>query len=146
MKQICFVVLSINVLVLLVGQPDAHSQMSQQRDTNTTSLLDPEKVATHLQLNASQVLHVFAFIGQIQEVIRQDEEKIAEMRARFRSDDKPGLFEKLKLRGQRSNRIDQIESLVDNIKDELTQEQLERFSDIVMPELPKLSPKSFESD
>ena len=81
MKQICFVVLSINVLVLLVGQPDAHSQMSQQRDTNTTSLLDPEKVATHLQLNASQMLHVFAFIGQIQEVIRQDEEKIAEMRA-----------------------------------------------------------------
>jgi len=54
--------------------------MSQQGDTDTTSLPDPEKVATHLQLNASQVLHVSAVIRQIQEVIRQDEEKIAEMR------------------------------------------------------------------
>jgi hypothetical protein len=68
------------------------------------------------------------------------------MRARFRSGDKPGLFEKLKLRGRRNDRIDQIEALVDKIKHALTPEQLERFSDFDVPVLPKLSPKSFESE
>ena len=144
MKQI--VVFGISALLLLVGQLEAQTVTTDLSDSHKVSLLDPEKVAAHLQLNASQVLHVSAFIGQIQEVIKQDEEKIAEMRARFRSGDKPGLFEKLKLRGQRYDRIDQMESFVDDIKDELTPEQLERFSDIVVPELPKLSPKSFDND
>ena len=144
MKQI--VVFGMSALLLLVGQLEAQTVTTHLSDSNKVSLLDAEKAAAHLQLNASQVSKVSAFIGQIKDIIKQDEEKIAEMRARFRSGDKPGLFEKLKLRGQRNDRIDQIESLIDDIKDELTQEQLERFSDIVVPELPKLSPKSFESD
>jgi len=96
--------------------------MSQQPDTTTISLLDPEKVITRLTLNASQLPRVSLCIGQIQDVTKRDEEKVAEIRAPFRSGDQPGLFEKLRLRGQRNDRNSQIESLVANIKDELTPE------------------------
>jgi hypothetical protein len=146
MRQTYFVLLSAGALLLLVDQLEVHAQEVQQPDSTKILLLDAERVAAHLQLNASQVSTVSAFIEQIRDVIKQDEKKIAEMRAHLCSGDKPGLFEKLKLRGQRNERVDHIESLVDNIKEELTPEQREQFSDIVVPELPKLSPKSIESE
>jgi hypothetical protein len=65
MKQRLLVVLGIIALVHLVGHPGAHAQMNQQPDTTKIFLLDVPKVATHLQLNASQVTEVSAFIGQI---------------------------------------------------------------------------------
>lgn len=138
--------IGIVALIVLLGAREARAQPVQQPDTTATSLLDAERVAVYLHLDSSQTERVSALISQILEIMAHDAETIAAMRARFRSGDKPGLFEKLKMRGQRNDRIERIETLVTNIKDVLTPEQRARSSVLVVPVLPQLSPKSFESD
>lgn len=146
MKQLHLFFAGICLLAFLATPLNAQSAADQPVPSSTISLLDVDKVAAHLLLDSLQLSTVTTIINDIRAVIQEDEQKITEMRARFRSGDTPGLFEKLKLRGQRNDRIDRIESLVDKIKDELTPEQRERFDDFEVPQLPKLSPDSFKSD
>ena len=139
-------IISTTILVAFFLFGNIINAQNKDQTSDKIALLDFDKVKVHLSLKKEQGKKIEPMIAEIKKIIKEDEEKIAEMRARFRSGDKPGLFEKLKMRGQRNDRIDQIESLVDNIKDELTSEQIKIFSDIDVPKLPELSPKSFENN
>lgn len=140
------IIISTTILAALFLFGNIINAQNKDHTGDKITLMDFDKVKVHLSLKKEQEQKIAPMIAEIKKIIKEDEVKIEEMRARFRSEDKPGLFEKLKMRGQRNDRTDQIESLIDNIKDELTPEQIKRFSDIDMPELPKLSSKSFESN
>lgn len=102
------------------------------------SLLETEKVNYYLTLNSQQSEIINPIIDQIKTILEDDKKIISEIKERVKNDDEPGFFEKIGVKRGHDKRASQIEDLIDEIEDQLTDQQKTKFNDIEKPELKEL--------
>lgn len=105
------------------------------------SLLDTEKVKDYLELNQEQIKTVVPMIEQIKSVIEEDKKIIAEIKERVKNGDEPGFFEKIGVKRGHDKRASQIEDLINEIENQLSDKQKNKFKSIDKPELKPLEKK-----
>lgn len=110
------------------------------------SLLDFDKASGYLQLNSKQVKIISPMVVQIKTILQEDSLVISRMKARFKSGDEPGFFEKIKVKMQHDQRIDKLNNLLHRIENELNETQREKFNEIDKPVLKKLSKKEITGE
>ncbi|MBX3006991.1 MAG: hypothetical protein KF816_03085 [Melioribacteraceae bacterium] len=115
------------ILVLIIGNESA-AQVQ-------VSLLEKDKVQEFLMLNADQYKTINAKVVQIEKILEEDKETIATLKARFKSGDEPGFFEKIKVKRGRDNRVDKIEDLLEEIENKLNSQQKIKYKNIKKPKL-----------
>jgi hypothetical protein len=75
-------------------------------------------------------------IDSIKTILKAEQARREEMRAKFQSSgERPSQDEMMKMRENRQKNIDIIKGLIENIKKELTKEQLEKFKNVELPNL-----------
>jgi hypothetical protein len=108
---------------------------------NKISLLDTERVKDYLELSKEQIKTITPNVEQIKSIIEEDKKIITELKKRVKSGDEPGFFEKIKVKRGRDKRASQIEDLINDIEDQLTDKQKVKYKDIVKPKLKSLEKK-----
>lgn len=105
------------------------------------SLLEMDKVKEHLTLNADQYKTINAKVVQIKEILEEDKKIIAALKARFKSGDEPGFFEKIKVKRARDGRVSKLNDLLEDIEKQLNSGQKNKFQNIAKPGLKALNKK-----
>jgi hypothetical protein len=129
--------MKVKILVIILGLIFVSKINAQDQ----VSLLEMDKVKEYLTLNADQYKTINAKVVQIKEILEEDKETIAALKARFKSGDEPGFFEKIKVKRARDNRVDKINDLLDDIKKQLNSGQKNNFKNIAKPGLKALNKK-----
>jgi hypothetical protein len=127
----------IKFLVIMLGLIIVSKITAQDQ----VSLLEIDKVKEYLMLNADQYKTINAKVVQIKEILEEDKKTIAALKARFKSGDEPGFFEKIRVKNGRDRRINKINDLLEDIENQLNDEQKEKYKSIKKPELKTLSKK-----
>ncbi len=108
--------------------------LKAQTDEPEISLLDFEEVTTHLLLNETQVEEIIPLIEEIRKLVEENEEmrmKMQEFRDRGERPDRDFM---MKMREEREARSQKVESLIEEIKENLTEDQIKKFDDIELPD------------
>ncbi|MFA7421756.1 MAG: hypothetical protein WCZ90_18885 [Melioribacteraceae bacterium] len=129
--------MKIKFLVIILGLIFISTITAQDQ----ISLLEMDKVQEYLMLNANQHKTINVKVEQIEKILEQDKETIATLKARFKSGDEPGFFEKIKVKRGRDNRVDKIEDLLEEIEDQLNDQQKIKYKNIGKPLLKSLNKK-----
>ncbi|MDP2303157.1 MAG: hypothetical protein Q8N03_12125 [Ignavibacteria bacterium] len=129
--------MKVKILVIMLGLIFVSKINAQDQ----VSLLEMDKVKEYLTLNADQYKTINAKVVQIKEILEEDKETIAALKARFKSGDEPGFFEKIKVKRARDNRVDKINDLLDDIEKQLNSGQKNKFKNIAKPGLKALNKK-----
>lgn len=129
--------MKIKFLVIILGLIIVSKITAQDQ----VSLLEIDKVKEYLMLNADQYKTINAKVVQIKEILEEDKKTIADLKARFKSGDEPGFFEKIRVKNGRDRRINKINDLLEDIENQLNDEQKEKYKSIKEPELKTLSKK-----
>ena len=129
--------MKIKFLVIILGLIFVSTITAQDQ----VSLLEMDKVKEYLALNVDQYKTINAKVVQIEKILEQDKETITTLKARFKSGDEPGFFEKIKVKRGRDNRVDQIECLLKEIEDQLNDQQKIKYKNIGKPVLKSLNKK-----
>jgi len=108
---------------------------------NNIPLLEIDTVREHLALSEGQYKTVNKIVEQIKRILEQDHKIIADLKARFKSGDEPGFFEKIKVKQARDGRVDRIDKLFESINNHLNDKQKIRFKEVEKPVLRSLSKK-----
>ncbi|MBZ0199723.1 MAG: hypothetical protein K8H86_07645 [Ignavibacteriaceae bacterium] len=106
---------------------------------NKVSLTNLEKTKEYLSLSEKQYELVKQNVKKINAILEEDKKIIAELKKRVENDDEPGFFEKISVKRGRDGRASDIEDLLEEIEDKLTDEQKVKFEKIEKPELKGLS-------
>lgn len=129
--------MKIKLLVIILGLIIVSKITAQDQ----VSILELDKVKEYLMLNADQYKVINAKVVQIKEILEEDKKTIADLKARFKSGDEPGFFEKIRVKNGRDRRINKINDLLEDIDNKLNDEQKEKYKSIKKPELKTLSKK-----
>jgi len=129
--------MKIKFLVIILGLIFVSKITAQDQ----VSLLEMDKVKEHLTLNADQYKTINAKVEQIKGILEEDKKIIAALKARFKSGDEPGFFEKIRVKRARDSRVDKINYLLDDIKNQLNDDQIIKFENIKKPQLKPLNKK-----
>lgn len=105
------------------------------------SLTEIEKVKEYLSLNDVQYNAIKNIVKEIETIIEEDKKIITGLKDRVKNDDEPGLFEKIKVKRGHDKRADQIEELLEEIEDQLTGAQKDKYKNVAKPYLKPLSKK-----
>lgn len=108
---------------------------------NKIALTDTTKVKEYLSLSEKQYKLVKQNLKKINVILEKDRQIIAEIKKRVENDDEPGFFEKVSVKRGRDSRAGDIEDLIEEIEDELTDEQKAKFEKVKKPELKSLEKK-----
>jgi len=129
--------MKVKFLVIILGLIFVSKINAQDQ----VSLLEMDKVKEYLTLNADQYKTINAKVVQIKEILEEDKKIIAALKARFKSGDEPGFFEKIKVKRARDNRVSEINDLLDDIEKQLNSGQKNKFKNIAKPGLKALNKK-----
>lgn len=102
---------------------------------NKISLLDTEKANAYLELTQEQNKVTTLKVEQIKKILEEDKKIIEKIKERVKNNDEPGFFEKIGVKRGHDKRASQIEDLIDEIEDQLTDQQKIRFKNVDKPEL-----------
>lgn len=131
MKRRNFITALIALLMFFTG-----SLFSQQEtETEKVNLLNYEELERYLTLDIEQEEIIEPLVTEIKSIIDQDEKTVQGMRSKMQSMGlrDPSLREKMmRERNERQNKIDQT---IEEIKNVLSEEQLEKFHSIEKPNL-----------
>jgi hypothetical protein len=105
-----------------------------QEDTSKVQLVGP-KLSKYLSLTEEQTAKINPSIEKIKSILKAQQERREELRSKFQSGERPSQEEMQKMRDQRQKDVDEIKALIEAVKKELTPEQLEKFKDVVLPNL-----------
>ncbi|KAF0149919.1 MAG: hypothetical protein FD143_2680 [Ignavibacteria bacterium] len=105
---------------------------------NKISLLDTEKVNEYLELTQEQTKIINPKIEQIKKILEDDRRIISAIKERVKNNDEPGFFEKIGVKRGHDKRASKVEDLIDEIKDQLNDQQIQKFKNIEKPELKPL--------
>lgn len=105
---------------------------------NKISLLDTEKANAYLELTREQNKVITLKVEQIKKILEEDKKIIEKIKERVKNNDEPGFFEKIGVKRGHDKRASQIEDLIDEIEDQLTDQQKIRFKNVEKPELKAL--------
>lgn len=105
---------------------------------NKISLLDTEKANAYLELTREQNKVITLKVEQIKKILEEDNKIIEKIKERVKNNDEPGFFEKIGVKRGHDKRASQIEDLIDEIEDQLTDQQKIRFKNVEKPELKAL--------
>lgn len=123
--------MKVKLFAILLGLISATTITAQ----NQVSLLEMDKVKEHLTLSEEQYKTINTMVEQIKGILEEDKKIIASLKERIKNDDKPGFFEKIKVKRGRDNRVDKIEDLLEEIEDQLNDQQKIKYKNIEKPEL-----------
>ena len=126
--------MNIKIIALIFGLMLSNSIFAQSQ----ISLLDTEKVKEYLTLTPVQIITIVPKIERIKAIIEEDKKIISEIKERVKNSDEPGFFEKIGVKRGHDKRASQIEGLIDDIEEQLTDQQQLKFKDIEKPELKAL--------
>lgn len=129
--------MKVKFLVIILGLIFVSKINAQDQ----VSLLEIDKVKEYLTLNADQYKTINTKVVQIKEILEEDKKIIAVLKARFKSGDEPGFFEKIKVKRARDNRVSKINDLLDDIEKQLNSGQKNKFKNIAKPGLKALNKK-----
>jgi hypothetical protein len=116
------------------------AQEKQAARADSISLLDTTRVAEYLGLSEAQQDSVKPMIAEVQSIVSEDKRIRDEMRAQFMSGQ--GQFNReamQKARSEREERQKKINALADEIKNQLSDEQKERFASVLVPNLQEIA-------
>lgn len=105
------------------------------------SLLDIDKVKDYLSLSSQQTEKINPMIEQIKNILEEDKKIIEKIKERVKNDDEPGFFEKIGVKRGRDSRAGDIEDLIEEIEDKLSEEQKIKFEKVDKPVLKSLDKK-----
>ena len=108
---------------------------------NKISLLDTEKANAYLELTREQNKVITLKVEQIKKILEEDKKIIEKIKERVKNNDEPGFFEKIGVKRGHDKRASQIEDLIDEIEDQLTDQQKNKFKNIEKPGLKSLEKK-----
>lgn len=94
-----------------------------------------EKFSSYLNLSDEQKTKIDPLITEIKSILETEKSKFEEIRKKRESGERMDRDEMMKLREQREKDISVIKSDIEKIKAELTPEQLEKFSEVELPNL-----------
>ena len=123
--------MKVKLFAIILGLISATTVTAQ----NQVALLEMDKVKEHLTLSEEQYKTINTMVEQIKGILEEDKKIIASLKERIENDDKPGFFEKIKVKRGRDNRVDKIEDLLEEIEDQLNDEQKVKFAKMNKPEL-----------
>ena len=126
--------MNIKIIALIFGLMLSNSIFAQSQ----ISLLNTEKVKEYLTLTPVQIKTIVPKIERIKAIIEEDKKIISEIKERVKNGDEPGFFEKIGVKRGHDKRASQIEGLIDDIEEQLTDQQQLKFKDIEKPELKAL--------
>jgi hypothetical protein len=126
-----------NFLIIILGLIFVSKITAQDQ----VSLLEMDKVKEYLTLNSNQYKTITPKVEQIKGILDKDKKIIMALKSRFKSGDEPGFFEKIKVKRGRDKRASQIEDLINDIEDQLTDKQKVKYKDIGKPKLKSLEKK-----
>ncbi|OGU38598.1 MAG: hypothetical protein A2315_07815 [Ignavibacteria bacterium RIFOXYB2_FULL_35_12] len=106
---------------------------------NKISLLETKQVNEYLILRAEQSKIINPMIEQINKILEEDKNIITELKKRFDNGDEPGIFEKISVKRGRDKRAGDIEDLIEEIEDQLSDEQKIKYKEIEKSKLKSLS-------
>jgi hypothetical protein len=138
-KRIFFVV----VAVILSSGWVSHGLRAQEKPAakaDSISLLDVKKVSDYLGLSEAQLDSVKGRIEQIQNIVDEDKKAHEEMRAKFMSGEGGFSRESMQaMRAERDERQKKIDALVEEIKNNLTDDQKTKFATVLVPNLQEIA-------
>jgi hypothetical protein len=112
----------------------------QAAKADSISLLDTTRVTEYLGLSEAQQDSVKPKIAEIQKIVDEDKRIRDEMRAQFMSGQVHFDREAMqKARAERGERQKEINSLVDEIQQQLNKEQKEKFASVLVPNLQEIA-------
>jgi hypothetical protein len=124
--------------VMVIALQFVHAQQEGRQDfkpdTTKVLLLGP-KVDTFLNLTTAQKAKIHPIIDTIKNMQQAQMKKMQEMRAKREAGEEMDRDEMMKMREQREKEVTYIKGLIENIKKELTKEQLEKFKEVQLPML-----------
>ena len=126
--------MNIKIIALIFGLMLSNSIFAQSQ----ISLLNTEKVKEYLTLTPVQIKTIVPKIELIKAIIEEDKKIISEIKERVKNSDEPGFFEKIGVKRGHDKRASQIEGLIDDIEEQLTDQQQLKFKYIEKPELKAL--------
>ena len=104
------------------------------QDTTEVHLLGG-KFSAYMNLTDAQKTKIEPVVAEIKNIMKAEKEKMDAMRTKRESGEQLDREEMMKLREQREKDISTIKSDIEKIKAELTPEQLEKFSNVKLPNL-----------
>jgi hypothetical protein len=116
-------------------KPDRERMRSFAPPDTTKVMLLGAKVDTFLNLSADQKAKIHPIIDTIKNLQTAQMKKMQEFRAKREAGEEMDRDEMMKMREQREKEVTYIKGLIENIKKELTKEQLEKFKDVQLPML-----------
>jgi hypothetical protein len=129
--------MKIKFLVIILGLIFVSKITAQDQ----VSLLEMDKVKEYLTLNADQYKTINAKVVKIKEILEEDKKIIGALKVRFKNGDEPGFFEKIRVKRARDSRVDKINDLLDDIKNQLNDDQIIKFENTKKPQLKALNKK-----
>lgn len=105
------------------------------------SLLEMDSLRIYLSLTENQHTVIAANVERIKAILYKDKILIENVKARIAKGDEPGLFEKIKVKRGRDDRIDAIEQLIITIENQLNERQKILFLNVEKPVLKSLEKK-----
>jgi hypothetical protein len=105
-----------------------------QRDTSKVQLVGP-KFSAYMELTKEQAAKINPSIDTIKAMLKAQVQRREEMRAKYQNGERPSQEDMQALRDQRQKDVDKIKSLIDNIKKELTPDQIEKLKTVELPNL-----------
>jgi hypothetical protein len=122
------------------AKTDSVQAGKQVAKADSISLLDTTRVAEYLGLSEAQQDSVKPMIAEVQNIVNEDKKTRDEMRAQFMSGQ--GQFNReamQKARSEREERQKKIDALADEIKNQLSNEQKEKFASVLVPNLQEIA-------
>lgn len=108
---------------------------AQQKESEKISLLNYNKVKSHLNLDSKQQKTIEPSIQEIINIKGQEGKAIQGMRSKMQSTGMPNPSMREKMMKERSERQNKINGLIKQIEQSLNKEQLEKFDEIEKPNL-----------
>ena len=127
------IIFGLATIVLMIAQPT----MAKSR----WSLLEMDSLRIYLSLTENQHTVIAANVERIKAVLYKDKTLIENLKTRIAKGDEPGLFEKIKVKRGRDDRIDAIEQLIIIIENQLNERQKILFVNVEKPVLKSLEKK-----
>lgn len=127
------------VRVILIGQV-AQAQEKTVAKADTINLLDAKKVTEYLGVAKASQDFLKAKIAQIQKVVDEDKKVREDMRAKFMAGEgRPSMGTMQRMRAQGEERQKKIDALVGEIQNKLTENQKEKFKNVLAPNLREIA-------
>jgi len=125
---------ALKALLILLFPVIFLSSAFSQTDSTKVLLLGPE-FSKYLNLDKDQLVKITPLRDSIQAILKIENDRREEIRAKMQSGERPGREEFMEMRDKRQKDIETIKGLIEDIKKVLNPEQLEKFKNVELPNL-----------